>query len=1533
MTSNQYHPLNEYVKKKPLDIDRFLHIAIEICQGIYALHKQNFLFNHLSPSTILINEKEEVKISHITLLDDREVTLDYLSPEHALHDLISINQSSDIYVLGIIFYELLIGELPYRYDDALEFNHAIITQKIDFVSDKNKNVPHILSMIIDKMVATSQLDRYKDIRSVLIDLSKLQRAFNNNEFPDFQLDTFQNIQDLHTSEMIYGREKEEEKLQYHIDLKSDNVNKIILVQGKSGMGKSSFINKVIDKNKNNFSHICKFKLDSGEQSTPYQILYITLSTMVREIISQDEKTLKRYRNKLLSSLGEQAYMLTEVIPEIHMILGQDPSTEHVKNKEQKVNLDNLLVRFMQIFLLDERPLCIFADDIQWADVVTLQWIKSVILNLENVIVFMAYRDDETEISDNPLFGTVLQELKVFDLKIYEMTMSPLSKDHIETLIRDNIQLEVGKEVADIIFERTRGNPFFVKEYLKQLYKDDVIWFDMQQLEWRCDLHKINALQISDNVFDMLSNNIDSLSPYVRNLLCIASCMGNTFSHELLKNVFNQDELFEKSLALALASGWIVIDHTNTLDEKRYRFLHDKMQHAIHNLLLGKVLHKVHYKIGCQQEQSREVQDHQNLLECVNHLNIGSAYVRDKKYLAKLNLDASIYAKKSGDFESALKYIKKAMEFYCFNHSVENTVLILKQRAECEHLCNHSGVAIEYYEKALEVAQTILQKGEIYELLIKLYSDIAQFKNAYEVGRVAAESFGILIPKTFVPPLFISEFLGLKLKLRRYSVEDLIELPESNDENFKMTIKIMANILQAAYQIRPALCVANAMIIVKLCLEHGLTKESVIGFTVYGVIFEGGILRNHKLGYAYSRFSFDMLKRFENTTQHAEVQFVCGYFGISWIRPAMETEEVWHNAYKNGLEIGDWFHTGCAAAGIIQSMFMRGVAFEDILIQIKDFEKIILDIGAKEQYGAILSVKQTILNLTGKTKTLHSYDSDNFDESSYVESLEDYESEHFAHYYYVNKMTALYLQQAYKEAHQISLQGKKFAKSSKGMLHHTEYLFYDAMILAKLIETKDILTRRKYKNTIENVKKKFVKWAGECAENFLVRANILQAELYRIENNYKEAFLYYEKAIDLAQIYGQRHLRAITNRLAAELYETLGQKRAVKIYKDESLRNFNKWGINYIEYTGEEENLSFDVKTLIKVSEVIAQEHEFSSLLKTLIRIIMESAGAQHGHLLLKEDSGFVVQASANEDFSVVDVMQEIPYTDVDMIVHPIINYVLRTKESIVIDDMTQNNIFDTSYVSTRLIKSLFCAPLILQGELRGIIYLENNLVSSVFTGDKVRFLQHLSGQIVISIENTMVYSRLEEKIKQRTQDLEVSKEELKLLASIDPMTKLYNRRYFSEISEDIFNMNQRTNNEISLIMFDIDDFKSVNDTYGHHIGDKVIIGVANILLEHTRKSDIVCRFGGEEYIILLPDTDLESSMQIAQNIWELVEKMVITYDQERQLQVTISVGVSMVDLVADNNIEVAINKADNALYEAKRSGKNKVVAYKEKYRR
>ncbi len=1522
--SSKFIRLSDRIQNGRIDLPSFLPIAIETCRHVYALHHQNKLHRHLSPAEIWVNTSLQVKITE-PLSAALSGTIPYIAPEQVVTGSKSINHSSEIYILGIIFYEMLSGKLPYSSHDPLEFSHTIVTRKVPFLSDQN--IPLIVSKIVDKMVAINQSERYQDLLSVSIDLTKvLQALHTKGDADDFAVDTFGNLSGIHTSTTLYGREKELRRLQHHIDAKDDKSNIILMVSGISGVGKSSIVDTVIQKNKETFSHICTFKLDYGEQSAPYQKLYGALRLMTRQLIAQDEETLLHYKKRMQTLLGSNLQLLLTVIPEIVTIFGALMPENQSGAVDTNVSFDNLLIRYIEVFINPQKPLCIYIDDMQWADGVIIQWMKNVVLELDNIMLFLTYRKDETDAANNPLFASMLHEFALYDLKIDGIEIGPLVHEDIQTLVKDSVELDASDEIARIIYERTKGNPFFVKQYLKQLQLDNAIWFDMHSLTWQCDLNKIGSLQVSDNVFDMLSDCIDLLPTNVRDLLCIASCMGNDFSHDLLQKVYDNDETFEASMASALSSGWIVEDLSGKRATKSYRFLHDKMQETINSFLVGKMLGKVHYKIGCQLELQRNAQDHQNLISCVNHLNIGSLYVRDKVFLGRLNVEASIDAKRSGDFESALTYIKKAMELFFLNTSIEESILMLKLRAECEHLCNNSAEAIIYYEKALELAAYKWQRGEIYELLIKLYSDISNFRKAYEVGRIATSEFGIEIPRKFIPPKFIVEFLRLKLKLRRYKTAELIDLSPSQDDEFKMVIRLMANTLQAAYQIRPELCVANAMIIVRLCLEHGLTKESAIGFTVFGVIFQGGILGNHQTGYDYSRLSYHMLDRFDNTTQHAEVKFVSGYFGTSWKKPAAETEELWSAAYKNGLEIGDWFHTGCAAAGIAQSMFMRGVAFEDILDKIRYFEKVLLNIGAKEQHGAIMSVKQTILNLTGKTRSPLSYDSVDFNESSFEQSLAQYASKHFALYYFVDKMIALYLHKAYKEADLVRQHGKVYVKSSQGMLHHTEYLFYDALIAAQLYAAATLLTQRKHKKKLIRIKNRFMKWADDCAENFQVRAYILQAETARIKNNFARALLYYDKAAELATIYGQHHLAGIAGRLSAALYESMGQKKAAMIYDNDSRKSFHKWGIDQGPETENSDSNNFDVNTLIKASQAIAMEHDFSSLLKTLIRTVIENAGAQHGVLLLEKDGNFMVQASADAERSAVEVMQEIDYSHIETLVHPVINYVVRTKESIVIDDMTQDKIFDTAYISKRPVRSVFCAPLMLQGELKGLIYLENNLLPAVFTADKVKLLQSLSGQIVISIENAIVYQNLEEKIKVRTKDLEETQNELKLLASTDPMTKLYNRRYFTEVSGHIFDLSKREGKDLSLIMLDIDHFKKINDSYGHKVGDSVIIALADIMQEQTRQSDIVCRFGGEEFMILLPDTNLEGAMQIAQKIREVVEGVKFDID-EKTISYTVSIGTTMVQHEKSTNFDVAISEVDRALYAAKNSGRNRVCSY------
>lgn len=1333
--------LYSYLENNRLDVKKFLLIAIELCKALEVFHKQNIILGNLSPFTIMIDDEYSIKLLSKQDNTTQEYRI-YNAPEQSDRIKLKVDKSVDIYSLGIIIYEMLKGEFSLKESD--EQSYDLLTRKFPLLHEIDVNIPIMLSKVVDKMMSKNILDRYGDIESVNIDLHKsLILLENNKESEEFTIDTYKSVFELSQSEFIYGREAQEEELSEIVSSKPDP-NLVVRVSGSSGVGKSSFINKFLKQNKNGFSHILDLKLEQYKQNAPYEILYSALRNLTKQIIAKDEESLEFYKDKLQALLGKEAQILIDVIPEIEIIIGKQPDVEHISASDKKARFDNMLFSFMKLFFHSNKPLCIYIDDLQWADSVTIQWIENIILNLQNMVMILSYRDDEVD--ENHILETLFSKLISLNIEMKELKLNPLRQEDIKNLLYDTMHLSNAQEVSKIIMQKTNGNAFFVQQFIKQLQQDGVIKFNSDNLLWSCDMQYLAKLPVSDNVFEILSKRVDKLDERTYKLLKIASCIGNIFSKSILKEIYADDATFESSLNSALQQEWII--DTSDSNEKTFRFSHDKLQEVIYSKIETNSLKSIHYKIGRFILSNSAVIGNKMLINCTNHLNIGYEFLNDLDILVDLNLKASSHSKKSGDFVNALLYIKQAMKFQ--PKEVEQKAMILKDRAECEHLCHNDEEAIKYYEMALGLSDSKITKAHIYELMIKFYSDISDFKKAYETGRVATALFGFNMPKGFVPPQFIFDFARLKLKLRNQNIEKLIELEESKDEEFILLIKLAANSLQAAYQIRPELCVANATKIVTLCLENGLTKESVIAFTVFGVIFQGGILGNHDLGFDYYRLSINMLERFNNTIQHAEVKFVSGYFATSWKQSSEKTEVLWNESYHNGLEIGDWFHTGCSAAGIVQSMFMRGVNLDTVLEKIEHFLIVLKSIGTMEQYGAVLSVKLAIYELKGKALDL--------DEREYKKSLYKYTSKHFAHYYFINKMCALYMKKRYSDAYEVLKESKGFTSSSKGMLHATEHLFYEALIYAKLYENATFAERIKYKNSINTIKKKFFKWAQECSENFIARAYLLEGEMSRIENKIGKAIELYEKAQESAKIYFQTNIQAISNSLSAGMYEKLGQSKAAKMYENDLYLDFVKWGVvskAKDELTG---NVNLDIPTLIESSELIAKEQRISSLLKELIRIIIQNAGAQHGFLLLKENGELLVQAEASIDSKKPKVMQGLPYQRSTDIVHSVINYVLRTQEVLIIDNLNENTVFGDTKDEAKDIKSVLCAPLILKSQVKGIIYLENNLLPAVFTEEKTKLLQYLSGQIAISIENAHIYNNLEKTVEERTKELEAAKE-------------------------------------------------------------------------------------------------------------------------------------------------------------------------------
>ena len=171
-------------------------------------------------------------------------------------------------------------------------------------------------------------------------------------------------------------------------------------------------------------------------------------------------------------------------------------------------------------------------------------------------------------------------------------------------------------------------------------------------------------------------------------------------------------------------------------------------------------------------------------------------------------------------------------------------------------------------------------------------------------------------------------------------------------------------------------------------------------------------------------------------------------------------------------------------------------------------------------------------------------------------------------------------------------------------------------------------------------------------------------------------------------------------------------------------------------------------------------------------------------------------------------------------------------------------------------------------------------------------------------------------------------EKLQELATIDPLTRLFNRRHFIELTARQITQHVRTSRPLSLVILDIDHFKRVNDTYGHLVGDEVLHGIAETLLTQLRSCDIAARFGGEEFICLLPETGPKEAMIATERMRQAVREKCIVIPGVADISISASFGIySAENLTGEEKLDALIARADTALYRAKQNGRNRTVLY------
>jgi len=1412
-------PLRALIAEGSRDLKSKLSLARRIVEILDYIHAAGIIHKDVNPNNILVNPTTgAVKIidfgaatqlrnetTQLTSPNGLEGTLAYIAPEQTGRMNRPVDYRSDFYSLGITLYELFLGKLPFEASDSIEYVHLHMASVPPRLDERDPAIPAALAAVVHKLIEKNAENRYRSAVGIGRDLETCL-AGASEDFVPGRSDPSSRFT---IPSKLYGREAEINRLTAAYEAACAGRPSLVFTTGYSGVGKSALINELHRPIAQRSGIFIAGKFDQFRRDIPYSSVLHAFQTLLHQILAESEARIEAWKARLLEALAGNGAVIVDVLPELQHIIGPQPALPELAPQEAQNRFNLTFVNFIRTFAHQSHPLVLFLDDLQWADNASLKLLELLSQDREcrHLLILGAYRDNEVDAA-HPLSLTI-DRLKKAGMCVDQITLGTLPVGVVAEMVSDTVNrppAEIG-EVAELVYRKTDGNPFFIGQLLKSLHDGGQIVFCHQTDAWTWDIEAIRDVGISDNVAELMAAKIMGFAEHTRHLLQIAACIGNQFGLDDLSVVAEAswDSIAEGVLPALNAELIAPIGSEYRFyggAEKakagdfavRYRFLHDRVQQAAYDLLDESEKTRTHFKAGLLLLQNTpEAKLGEKLFEIVNHFNQSVALAIEPELrlsLSRLNLRAAIKAKNAAAYEPALRYAKAAEAFLDVSAESQLRFGILVEQGECEYLTGNDGAAECLYALALEQAADDSDRAFVYERMVHYYTNTGKFADAYETGRKALRLFGVSLPARFTPPLFIKDLLQVKLKLRGRKVASLVELPVCQDERMVTAMRLIAALLKAAYQLRPELCVACATKAVNLSLTHGTMEDNAVAYLVFGGIFLGGVMGDRRAGYEFGRLALAMNARFNNARLISEITFVSTYFTIPWIEPAAQAESYYEAAYRDGLQTGDFFHSSCASCALIENQFLRGVPLPELRQAAEGYLAFLTRIKSHEAAGAIKAVLQTIRNLEGATDGPASLADHDFDEAAFVEQIDGFTSKHFAHFYYVDKMQALYLWGLYDEALKLAELSKSYLKYSLAMLHTAEHHFLHGLVLCAMQRRGAPVNLRK----VRGILRKLDHWAKLNPANFEHKAQLLRAELTRCGRRPWDAAPLYAAAIRSAHQHGFIHIEALANELAGRFFVAQKAEMAASGHLRAALYGYLLWGARGVadklvrefphlsldegrdegatlvdgtttrtggsvslhsrsSHSGGRTHSRLDIETVIKATRALSGEIKLSSLLQKLVEIMIENAGAERGAFVRLHKGALQVAASGKAGQQGGSAVTEAAPDPADLPLS-IIQYVARLGEIVLLNDAQDDRRFwNDPYIQAARPKSLLCAPVMLQNQVIGVIYLENNLTNGAFTTDRLAMLEILAAQAAISLENSVLYAELEHRVAERTSEL------------------------------------------------------------------------------------------------------------------------------------------------------------------------------------
>jgi PAS domain S-box-containing protein len=1300
-------------------IVEFLPIAMKIVDVLAQVHQQHIMHKDINPANIVFNPHTgQVKLIDfgISTVLDREIstprnpdrlegTLAYISPEQTGRMNRAVDYRTDFYSLGVTFYQLLTGKLPFQTKNAMKLVHSHLAKQPISCHQLNSQIPQPLSNLVMKLMSKNAEDRYQTADGLKADLEECERQYRSSGAIILAPLGQQDISDrFQIPKQLYGRDRQLGELLAAVDRSSHGSRSVAIVSGAAGIGKSALIRELYKPITRQNGYFITGKFDQLQRNIPYDAIIKACQSLVLQLLTESEDRISQWRSKLLLALRENGRVIVDVIPELEIIIGSQPTLTQLPPSEAKYRFNLVFQNFIKVFTQPTHPLTIFLDDLQWADLASLElMLLMVTSDSQYLSIVGAYRDNEVN-ATHPLL-LKLTDFEAAGGNVIRIPLAPLDLETVDRLVSDTVarSLDISLPLAELVLSKTQGNPFFIDEFLKSLERESLLIFDRQIGGWQWDLDRIRNRNITDNVVELMSDRIQQLPSETITILKLGACIGDRYDLKTLATIsarscHNVAKLLwpaiTEGLVLSLSNNYKLLDiNVELLSEEiiaeidiEYKFAHDRIQQAVYSLIPVSEQPLVHWQIGTLLLAKIPLEQRErHIFDLVDRLNWGEQLVKEKSQrseLANLNLIAGKKAKASAAYQSAFNYLQIGLTFLGENSwqlQYDLSLALHVEAAEAAYLSENFERAHELALLAQDRARTVIDKVKPAQVRIRAYYACNfQLQAAISTGLEILQQLDIILS---VEPNEREVGQALERTQLAWAGREplsLLDLPRMTDPQSIASADILFELISSTYNANQKLFTLIALNLVNLSIEHGNTVVSSQGYAAYGIILCGGV-KDFDAGYKFGQLALALVENLAANEIKCCVIFHVYAFIMPWKRSLREVLQPSLTAYQIGLETGDLQFGVFSAYSYCFHSFWAGSPLPELTTEMADYSQVMAKIHQEHIRSYHDRYWQLGLNLIGDNDNPIYLSGRAYDEEQMLPIILETGDVYSLFEIYFLRLYLAYLFGDLDRAIAHAALAEQNLSGSSSLICSAIFYFYDSLTRLAIFSTASESAQSEILTKVAANQEKMRFWEHHAPMNFAHKVYLVEAELARVLGRSADAREYYDRAISLAQEHEYLNEEALAYELAGKFYLAKEQKHTARHYLQDACYAYQRWGANakvrdlvirYPQFLATQKDRNFptiaetiattistttnsgellDLATVLQVSQTISSEIVLEKLLGKVLQSAIENGGAQRGLLILPsqlsaetQTGTWAIEAECFADLDRMTILQSMP---------------------------------------------------------------------------------------------------------------------------------------------------------------------------------------------------------------------------------------------------------------------------------------------------